>query len=96
VRVSGGSWAGSGTEVLFGTQGTGYNRPTIYIYILEKIYEKFLMHFKMNRHTLEILGRNYGGSVWRKWMAILGTGDCHARHFEAANEMGTQRRKTGR
>jgi len=23
------------------------------------------MHFKMNRHTLEILGRNYGGSVWR-------------------------------
>jgi len=54
------------------------------------------MHFKMNRHTLEILGRNYGGSVWRKWMAILGTGDCHARHFEAANEMGTQRRKTGR
>lgn len=68
----------------------------LYIYILEKIYEKFLMHFKMNRHTLEILGRNYGGSVWRKWMAILGTGDCHARHFEAANEMGTQRRKTGR
>ena len=63
---------------------------------LEGICEELLTLFEMNRHTVEILDWSCDGTVWRKWMAIPGVGDCHTRHFEASNEMGIQRRKTGR
>ena len=67
-----------------------------HFFLSEGAFEEILTLSEVDRHTVEILGWVVVELSGWKWTTIPGVGNCLTRHFEASNEMGTQRRKSGR